>query len=408
MRHPVYSLCGGFLAFWLTACGGGDAPAVTVAARDSAGVRIVENIAPDPTEHWSVDPAPLLSIGEMEGALHEMFTRVQAAATLPDGRVAVLDGGSMELRTYGDDGRFLTRFGGQGDGPGEFRYILPPFITRPDGVMGIYDSQPGRLTWLEPDGTTLLGMVVPAGVGETPRSQLRGVLGDGTLVVAAMRRGPPPTAGQMRDTLRLHTASPEGSIVSETPVLTIPGATRQILIDGGPDPATIRSIELLIVPMSSDARVLASGDRIHSGDGDRFEIRTVDRNGRVERIVRLADAPRPIDASARSAFVDHAASASPNPAALRSLYEGIEFPATMAAWDALLEGAEGNLWVRRFIPAHERRPESWIVLGAEGEWRAEVAMPPGFRLMEPGATSVLGVHLNEFDVERIRRYPLHR
>lgn len=410
-RCLVRPLLGGSCALWLAACAGDQPPRPqAMASRDSAGIRIVENLAPDPSVQWAVDPDPLLSIGEMEGAAHEMFTRIQAVATLPDGRIAVLDGGSLELRTYDGEGRFLTRYGGPGDGPGEFRYLMPPLIVRPDGEIGVYDFQPGRLTWLEPDATTLRGTVVPAGVRGLPRSQLRGILGDGTLVVSAMRGGgaPPTSSAQIRDTLRLYTANPDGTIESEAPILTVPGAVRQILITGGPDPATIQSIEMMIVPMSRDARVLMAGDRIHGGEGDRFEIRTVNRTGRLERIVRLTETARPIDGSVRSAFVEHAASASSDPAALGRVYEGIEFPATMAAWDALLEDPEGNLWVRRFIPAHERRPESWIVLGPDGEWRTDVVMPRGFLLMEVGEASVLGVHRDEFDVDRVRRHGLRR
>jgi len=134
----------------------------------------------------------------------------------------------------------------------------------------------------------------------------------------------------------------------------------------------------------------------------------VDREGRLERIARLTESPRPIDAAVRSSFIDHMVAASPNPAARRRFYDGIDFPATMPAYDALLEDPQGNLWVRRYAPAYEERPERWIVLGPEGEWRTEVEMPPGFGLMEVGDTSVLGVHRDDFDVERIRRHPLRR
>ena len=44
-----------------------------------------------------------------------------ARRQLSDGRVAVLDGESCELRFFGPDGVFLNRAGGMGEGPGEFR-----------------------------------------------------------------------------------------------------------------------------------------------------------------------------------------------------------------------------------------------------------------------------------------------
>ncbi len=89
-------------ALSLAGCRTGEASGPTSEVRDSAGVAIVLNsgeVGPD-GGGWAVDPEPVLSIGTFAGdSLYQLF-RVQGAARLPDGRIAVANGGSGEIRVY--------------------------------------------------------------------------------------------------------------------------------------------------------------------------------------------------------------------------------------------------------------------------------------------------------------------
>src|SRR5688572_24932772 len=49
---------------------------------------------------WTVATSPVVSIGEVEGAQEYMFSQVVGAVRLSDGRFAVANGGSNELRVY--------------------------------------------------------------------------------------------------------------------------------------------------------------------------------------------------------------------------------------------------------------------------------------------------------------------
>src|SRR5688572_2835117 len=87
---------------WVAACtdgGIGSGPS----RRDSAGVEIVENRgAPAWTSAtaWTVADTPSVSIGGNESDSTALFSRVQNAVRLGDGRIVVANGGTRELRFY--------------------------------------------------------------------------------------------------------------------------------------------------------------------------------------------------------------------------------------------------------------------------------------------------------------------
>ncbi|MGD8700604.1 MAG: hypothetical protein PVJ43_15010, partial [Gemmatimonadales bacterium] len=106
-------------------------------ARDSAGVRIVENLRETWTTPWQVDSQPVLSIGSVAGNPDHLLDRVIGAVGLPDGRIVVANAGSFELLFYGRDGSLLHRAGRRGGGPGEFQSL--EWLSRygPDSVLAV-------------------------------------------------------------------------------------------------------------------------------------------------------------------------------------------------------------------------------------------------------------------------------
>lgn len=71
-------------------------------------------------ESWTLG-APSVEIGTVEGETAYLLHQVPDAIRLADGRIAVLNAGSHEVRLYGADGTHLRSIGREGDGPGEFR-----------------------------------------------------------------------------------------------------------------------------------------------------------------------------------------------------------------------------------------------------------------------------------------------
>ncbi len=106
------------------ACTSADRPSTEAVTRDSAGIAIVENVAVSRgTAAWRFVEPPVVELGVLEGQPAHQFSQVVGATRLSDGRIAVADGGSKELRFFDTNGRHLVSVGGPGEGPGEFRFL---------------------------------------------------------------------------------------------------------------------------------------------------------------------------------------------------------------------------------------------------------------------------------------------
>lgn len=88
-----------------------------------------------PTFLGSVD----LEVGEVDGDDPYLFTRIPSIVEDPNGRLIVADLQSHEVRVFGTEGRFLFRFGGQGEGPGE---LTRPCCLAfgPDGALWVRED----------------------------------------------------------------------------------------------------------------------------------------------------------------------------------------------------------------------------------------------------------------------------
>jgi hypothetical protein len=91
--------------------------------RDSVGITIVENagdVGPD-GGGWLVGQDPVLSIGTFQGdSIYQLF-QVEGAKRLQDGRIAVSNAGSGEIRIFDVEGRFLMAHGRKGKGLGSLK-----------------------------------------------------------------------------------------------------------------------------------------------------------------------------------------------------------------------------------------------------------------------------------------------
>lgn len=92
-----------------------------------------ESNAVDTVETWELSPR--LEIGVVEGDPTYEFASVVSSLVLPDGRIAVADGASQELRFFDGQGQHLGTVGGRGSGPGEFQWLTRVYHHGPDSLL---------------------------------------------------------------------------------------------------------------------------------------------------------------------------------------------------------------------------------------------------------------------------------
>lgn len=386
------------------ACGGAGADAGSeIVRRDSAGIEIVESRRPlwEEGEGWRLADAPSLDIGSVEGAEEEQLFRATDATTLPDGRIAVANSGSHEVRIYGADGAFLSAVGGEGDGPGEFQFLLSISRLGGDTLRG-WDPSARRLSDLSA-GAGFLGST-RVNDAEGQFSNYVGTLPDGRLV---MNLTSLPEPESLEDGKLLERAgsywiySAAGEPVEE--VATFPAGariTRVTTTDG-----TVTGMSIITPPFRVETQVEIVSDGLVAALPDRFELRVLDADAGLTRIVRYGETLLPVTGARIDEWVNQAPPE--RRADQRAWIADVPMPEHIPTVQALLVDREENAWIRQYSDVADM-PSRWTVIDADGEWLGTVEMPPRFRPLEIGADYVLGHWTDELDVEHVRRFELRK
>ena len=392
----------GVLALSFAACGTGSdtEPQLRSEVRDSAGVTIVENARPATGSRlgWRVGEAPAVSIGALAGAEVYQLYAVEDAARLADGRIAVANGGTGEIRLFSASGGHLASWGGIGEGPGEFAQWDPEAVTEwPGDSIVAAEWWRGRVAVFDADGNP--GRT--ATLGEGRFSFLGRMPGGGILAKPALTGG--LRFGADGSTLRRLEAefalvTPTGDIHAS--LGTQPGEEWYF----SPDSPSGR-------PHPFGRSVLATiwGNLAVVTANDTYEIRAYDNDGVLARIVRRDHELRaPTQPELDAWFIGaYGQRSEDEQARLRALFEGMTLVEFFPAFSALHADQMGYLWVQEY-----RRPEQdeniWTVFGAHGRVQGFVDTPPDLELFEIGADYILGTTTDELGVERVQLWPLDR
>lgn len=99
---------------------------------------------------WHFSDQPSVDVGIAEGDEPYELDGAASSLRLSDGRLLVANSGSSEIRVFDAQGRFLTRIGRQGSGPGEFTGGIQ--LTTRAGGFAAYDRGEGRLSTFDSAG----------------------------------------------------------------------------------------------------------------------------------------------------------------------------------------------------------------------------------------------------------------
>lgn len=403
----VVSLAAALLGAGVTGgCEPGDIRGRGPAVRDSAGISIVENpgAAWGPDDGWGLSPEPILQIGRrLQGEAPYLFHGILATRRLSDGRIAVVDRGSSEIRFFDGEGTFLHAVGGEGDGPGEFRF-MSLFWGLPGDTLVVSDMR--GLTVLDGRGGYVRLVRLgdpPAGAGAQPVGQLD----DGTILgVGGSGRGPRPgeVGAVSRDTVRFYRFSADGSFLG--PLRTFLGAERMGFQAGG-------RISIRRLPFSAHPAWAAAGRHFYVAGGAGAEVELWRGDGGLERIVRWSPAPRPVTDETLARYRDYLLESTDN-ADTRRVHEVFvaqapvpnRLPVTGEVSAVLVDDVR-NLWIASFRLPWEAQAE-WVVLSPEGEWLGAVPMPASFTPHQVGSDFVLGGWRDELGAEFVRMYALEK
>jgi hypothetical protein len=366
-----------------------------VAARDSAGITIVENIGPawQEGEGWRLSSEPVVRIGEVEGANEYLLVQAMSALRFDDGTIVVANAGTEELRFYDGEGRYLRTAGRRGGGPGEFQNLVWIYRLGADTIVA-WDDNPPRVAFINKNGT--FGRSVrPEELGV-----LRGAFPDGSLLLAEHHDwSQRPADGRIRMPARAYRLDSQGMIADSLPVF--PGREFDFR-------TSERSVGLAPPPFGRRTVFAVAGDGFYVGSQDDFQVDYYDRHGALKKIVRWPARDRlvaPEDLEAyRHYELDEIESENMRRRA-EEIIDGQTYPEEFPAFGAIAVDPDGNLWIEEYHRDWDPT-RSWIVFDAAQRMLGRVEMPGDFIVHQVGSDFVLGWAWDELDVEYALLYEL--
>ena len=328
-----------------------------------------------------------------------MLHYVADATRLSDGRIVVANSGDGQLRVFDANGTHLDTWGGDGEGPGEFRGLRKVERWTGDSIvawnaprMGIsvFDSggNYGRTfrladdaAWFWPESVTAGGSILAVHSPE-----------EADTVVVQLRDG-------------------EGRVQSSFG--TFPHAEPHILDEGEHG---------MLYWKTFGRRALWTpwGDLIAIGNTRRYEVRAFRRDGSLERIVRRdhlsrvptgadveADIEARVERNTRSGLSD--AEAESYRARRRREYRAVPVAEYFPAFQSIMTDAAAHLWVEEYeAPTDDFAARPWTVFDPDGRVLGFFETPKDWLIHEIGEDYILVWTQDELDVETVQVWPLVR
>ena len=343
---------------------------------------------------WTVATSPTVSIGEVEAAQEYMFSQVVGAVRLSDGRIAVANGGSNELRVYDAAGKHVTTLGRAGGGPGEFQTLRALWLLPADTLIAV-DARNNRVTVYAPGPTLARSFQLQSVAG------ISGRLGDGSFLLTV---GVAPSL-DMKDFQGLIEFN--GLVLRRTPdVNTVDTIARAKAGHSYINPTTRRQYPF---PYGRTAQIAVAPARFYYADTHSTEVGIYDPAGKRLGSVKLRSSSRPLTSADIEKWIENDIAKRPAASKIEAQNDFKQIPPLKRTpeFASMKVDDLGDLWVRHYGPAFDPSPD-WDVYNANGAPLARIRMPPRFDPFHIGKDFVLGVRKDELDVEHIELYRLRR
>lgn len=393
------------LTAFIASCAPDAAPRPEASVRDSAGVVIVENTGSVPLNGggWSVGLEPDLAIGVVAGDATYQFFGVAGAHRMADGRIAVVNAGSREVRIYDAQGTFVRSFGRPGEGPEEFG--MPVLGGVVDDTLVVVDRAHHRISMVHPD----VGFVRHTRVDDDVGGYLNpsGTFGNGQVVFGGafdMRR-----IGELKEGMnRAHTfyrsCNPDGSMAADFGNKSGAEFFIRSLEGRGPESRPA------LIPFGKVPLATVSSDYFYFGSGDRYEIEGYDPSGTLVRLIRLERQATPVTEEDRARYIEDAVSEVEDENEARRIRKNIStlpVPDVFPPYVGFATDALGYLWVEDYPRPGDEVPV-WTIFDSRGVLSGRVTTPDNVSILEIGEDYLLGVYRDELGVEYVHVYSLER
>lgn len=406
--------CISLLLIGAMGCAEPEAATAGFTVRDSAGVTITENSGPawDPEDRWTLTPTAELEIGQSSDDPRRQFHDIVGAASLPGNRVAVVDRGSQMLRLFDSAGEPLATAGGEGQGPGEFRYIWSMAWSGEDSLF-VMDESAIEVFSSAGDYLGSASRQIRSSLLEEPDVGIDPLLvnPDGSVLAMVFE----PRAGRVRP-VNEPFRPPQGW------ALFFPGFEEAAFLGWYPgyllERIEVGSETIQFSPPFGTSTYVARGAaplQIVLGDSDVAEVRVFDASGHLVRISRWEGHRRAVEDEWVEWWKEKARDsegARRGQSQLEVAWSRMHVPDRLPHFQALAVDVEGNVWIQG-VMAPTDSLLSYEVIDASGRWLGAVQVPPGLvhtvdHPVDIGQDYFLGIWQDEVGIQSVRRYGLQK
>lgn len=337
---------------------------------------------------------PLVSIGDGSSPQYELF-QVGDAVRLADGRIAVLNGGTNEVRVYSPEGRFAVTLGGMGEGPGEFMGAVRLFRGLADSLV-VWDGRSVRASVFTVDGG--FARTIPL----DPRPQaprLEGVDERGRLLVVAAHFGPStnPEITRLTESWMLYDAA--GRLIDT--LGTSPGMAGVVR-------GTAERMELLKPLIAPTTTYAMGGSMLWIETGESRRLERFNLAARDSQVITWDGPDLSMSPAYQKAIVEDLVKAVPDErqSGYRASLERRPVPKTIPATRRVLADSVGRGWLELAPTPGRSDRVTWIVFGTNGTPEARLVLPSNVSLQSVLSSAVLLIERDEFAVEHVKLYRL--
>ncbi len=362
---------------------------------DSAGVRIVTyDHTPTATAPFQLAAEPRYRHGANPGDYS--FQEASTGRLLPDGSAVVYDQWNAELVVFGPDGTTHSVLAAEGEGPGEVGHVDAIFALGQDSVL-IADPNLGRVT-LFVGGSVARITALP----RSARLDVKGIGSPGELLLAT-------SYGSFSDSEAWRPGHVARFDVESGALDTVASYDFMPRIPPG----------LEWEPIPAYGEVTVTTGHFVQTRSDRPEVTWRLPDGTTTQIVRWQAVPallteewmQSIEAQHRMDVRKHSpnlpeAAITASTRRIMAIYRAsIGRPIPLFA-DPFTD-AKGRVWLPSYKPGGERHSvPPYTVIAPDGTWLGTVDAPLRFRILDVSGGLVLGMVVDEMDVESVAVYEL--
>ena len=362
---------------------------------DSAGVRVVTyDHTPAARAPFQLAAEPRYRHGANPGDY--AFQEAIAGRLLPDGSAVVYDQWHVELVAFSPDGTTHHILAGEGEGPGEVTYVDAIFVLAQDSIL-IADPNLARATLFVRDSVARI-----TALPRSPSLDVEGVASSGELLLA---------------TSYASFSDEEAWRPGHMARFDMESGALDTLASYDFMPRIPPGLEWEMTPAIGEVTV-GSGHFVQTRS-DRPEVIWRLPDGTTTQIVRWQAVPvllteewmQPIEAQHRLEVRKH----SPNlpeeritesTRRIMAMYRA-SIGRPMPLFADPFTDAEGRVWLPSYKPGGERHSvPPYTVIAPDGTWLGTADTPPRFRILDVASGLVLGMEVDEMDVESVVVYEL--